>query len=133
MRQHRITRSAALGLALAALAAPAAMGQQDLRNPDTRDAAVVPAADMLQNLRSPDAVDAADGRGTFSAPDVTVIKVPAPSTPTTSPEPAGLDWTDAGIGAGGVLVLALLSVGGGFALLHRRDGGMTRRATAPTA
>jgi len=131
MRQHRITRSAALGLALAALAAPAAMGQQDLRNPDTRDAAVVPAADMLQNLRSPDAVDAADGRGTFSAPDVTVIKVPAPSTP--SPEPAGLDWTDAGIGAGGVLVLALLSVGGGFALLHRRDGGMTRRATAPTA
>jgi hypothetical protein len=39
MRQHRLTRSAALAAAVAALAAPTAAAQQDLRNPDTRDAA----------------------------------------------------------------------------------------------
>lgn len=37
MNHHRLTRSAALGLALAALAAPTAAAQQALRSPDTRD------------------------------------------------------------------------------------------------
>ena len=39
MNPHRFTRPAALGLALAALAAPTAGAQQDLRTPDARDAA----------------------------------------------------------------------------------------------
>jgi hypothetical protein len=62
MRHHRITRSTALGLALAALAAPtAAAQQQDLRSPDTRDAAraAATAAGQQQDLRSPDTRDAA--------------------------------------------------------------------------
>ena len=100
MRQHRITRTAALVLALAALSAPAAGAQQDLRNADNRTATGAPAASAGQDLRSPDAVDAASGRGTFSAPEVTVVKVPVPSAPVTAPTGGGIDWADAGIGAG---------------------------------
>jgi len=90
MRQQRITSSAAVGLALAAFAAPAAIAQQDLRNPDSRDPAPATAASVSQDLRSPDTVDAADGRGTFSAPEVTVVKVPAPSVPVASTSGGGL-------------------------------------------
>ena len=39
MRHHRITRSAVAGIMIAAVAAPGAAAQQDLRSPDTRDAA----------------------------------------------------------------------------------------------
>jgi hypothetical protein len=143
MRHHRLTRSAALGLALVALAAPTAAAQsqnlrspdahdaavaaqvrQDLRSPDTRDAAV--AAQVRQDLRSPDARDATEGRTTFSAPEVTVVKLQQPS-----PSAAGgLDWGDAGIGAGTLLLLILL--GSTLAVLHRRHGAPARRETATT-
>lgn len=74
MNQSRMARSAALALALCALAAPTAGAQQDLRSPDARDAALAAEAQRgqpSQDLRSPDARDAADGRGTFNAPEVT--------------------------------------------------------------
>ena len=99
MRHHPITRSAVIGVALAALAAPVAPAQQDLRMPDTRDAATrfaertvtepgFPAyptpgqrSEIRQDLRSPDTRDAAEGRGTSDAPQVTVVKVPQPAPP----------------------------------------------------
>ena len=61
MLAHRITRSAALGLTLAAFAAPtAAAVPADLRSPDTRDAAITAAASGgPRDLRSPDTRDAA--------------------------------------------------------------------------
>lgn len=127
MRQHRITRSAALGLALAAIAAPSAAAQQDLRGPDARDAAR-PAAvrQPHQDMRSPDARDAAEGRGTFNAPEVTVVRLEdSPS------KPGGLDWADAGIGAGGMLGLVLLGLGGGLLVTHRRQH-VAHRRTAMT-
>jgi hypothetical protein len=125
MNHRRLTRSAALGLALAALAAPTAVAQQDLRSPDTRDAAEgyapsPPSAIVsspAQDLRSPDARDAAAGRGTFNSPEVTVVKVPEPSPAPSSG--GGLDWGDAGIGAGGLLGLILLGLGGTLAVMHR--------------
>lgn len=106
MIRHRLTRSAALGLAVAALASPTAIAQQDLRSPDARDAAR--AATVQQDLRSPDARDAAEGRGTFNAPEVTVVKVPQ-----TEPAPSAspLDWRDVAIGAGAALGLVLLAMG----------------------
>ena len=103
MRHHRLTRSATLGLALVALVAPTAAAQaQDLRTPDAREASttagtVSPAlpADLRSpdaretvsntvtggptDLRTADARDAADGRGTFNAPEVALIKVAQPS------------------------------------------------------
>jgi hypothetical protein len=59
-RTHRLTTTAGTVLAVAALAAGPAWGQsQDLRSPDTRDAAQGRWPVSHQDLRSPDAVDAA--------------------------------------------------------------------------
>jgi hypothetical protein len=113
MNQSVVARSAALGLALAALAAPAAGAQQEDHPP--------------QDLRSPDARDAGEHRGDVSAPEVTVVKVPQ-----ASPANEGLDWGDAGIGAGGLLGLMLLGLGGALAVVHHRRRGHVRRQTAPT-
>jgi hypothetical protein len=126
MNSHRFTRPAALGLTVAALAAPTAVAQPlDLRSPDARDAARTGSlagttSTPRQDLRSPDTRDYAEGRGTFNAPEVTIVKLAQPA-----PAPAGdggIDWGDVGIGAGGALGLALLALGGTFAVVQRRQG-----------
>jgi hypothetical protein len=105
----RLTRSAALGLAIAALAAPTAIA-----DPYASDPNYPLEGAGYQDLRSPDARDAAQGRGTFNSPEVTVVKLPA-----ASPAPAadGLDWDDVGIGAAGVLGLTLVALGGAVAVV----------------
>ena len=128
MTHSRITRPAALGLALAALAAPTAVAQQDLRSADATDAARAAETRQdqpAQDLRSSDARDAAEGRGTFNAPEVTVIKVPEPASPN-----GGIDWGDAGIGAGGLLGLILLGLGSTLAVVYQKQGGFGRGRTA---
>jgi hypothetical protein len=117
MNRHRLAQSAALGLALAALAASTASANTvDLRSRlGTSSLAGTTSAAPRQDLRSPDTRDYAEGRGTFSAPEVTVVKVPAPAS-----HSSGLDWGDAGIGAGGMLGLILLALGSGLAVVHRR-------------
>jgi hypothetical protein len=127
MFSHRLTRIAAVTVALAATAAPAAHGQpQDLRGPDARDAAQhrgiyepMRPQDQAQpqDLRNPDTVDYADGRGTYNAPDVVVVEAPKPA-----PEPTatGIDWEDVGIGAGGLLGASLLALGGALLVVQRR-------------
>lgn len=115
MSSHRITRTAGLALALAALAAPSAL-----------------ASSTPQNLTSPDAQDAAAGRGTNSAPEVTLVKVPAPATDDAGNSGGGgIQWADAGIGAGGMLGIVLLAGGTAALVTHRPR----RRSTAaqPTA
>jgi hypothetical protein len=109
---RRLTRSTAVCLVLAALAAPTA-----LADPHAADMPARTEAAQKQNLRSPDTRDAADGRGTYTAPDVMIVKVPEPA-----PADGGIDWADAGIGAGGLLGLVLLAAGGSFAVVHRRQG-----------
>jgi hypothetical protein len=123
-------RSAILTLVLALLVASPAAAQQDLRMPDTRDAAnwlgapgfpayPTPAEPprIHQDLRSPDTRDAAAGRGTADAPEVTVVKVPQPAP---APAPAGgIDWGDAGIGA--AFMLVLLATGIVAVLVRRRS------------
>jgi hypothetical protein len=141
MNRHRLARSAALGLALAALAASTASAntvarrspagtsslagttssapRQDLRSPDARDAARSAYARQgqpQQDLRSPDTRDLAEGRGTLSAPEVTVVKVTEPAPPG-----GGIDWGDASIGAGSMLGLILLALGSRLAVVHRRQ------------
>jgi hypothetical protein len=135
-----LTRSAGIALAITALgastaaAAPAdlrtpdavAAGQSsvvqstptDVRTPDARDAAVPATTTTGTDLRTPDARDHGEGRGTFSAPDVTVVKVTEP------PVATGFDWGDAGIGAGGLLGIVLIALGGMLAITHRRHGRM---------
>lgn len=96
MVHRRLLRTAALGLALGALAAPPSASQQDLRGPDSRDPA--------------------PGRGTLTAPDVTVVKVSAPSPPRSG----SIDWADAAIGAGALLGLILLGAGVALIAVRRR-------------
>lgn len=148
MNRHRLVRSAALGLSLAAIAASTAsastvdlrsqMGssslagttssapRQDLRSADARDVARSADAQQgqpRQDLRSGDTRDHAAGRGTFSAPEVTVEKVTEPAPPS-----AGIDWGDAGIGAGGMLGLILLALGSALAAVHHRRNAATGQA-----
>jgi hypothetical protein len=117
MNRHRLAHSAALGLALAALAASTASANTvDLRSrPGTSSLAGTTSAPR-QDLRSPDTRDYAEGRGTFSAPEVTVVKVTEPAPPS-----AGIDWGDAGIGAGSMLGLILLALGSSLAVAHRKQ------------
>src|SRR4051794_20086587 len=106
MQLSRVARSTALALTLAALGTGTAAAQQDLRSPDTRDAAAAAAPPAGQDLRSPDARDAGVGRGTFSAPRVTVIRVPERTTTAS----AGFDWRDAAVGAAALLGLVLVAL-----------------------
>ena len=119
MKPHRLTRSAVLGLTVLALAAPAAGARPaDLRSPDARDAArsaEMQQSQPRQDLRMPDARDQAAGRGTFSAPEVTVVKVTEPAHTV-----GGLDWGDAVLGAGGMLGLVLLVLASFVTVVHHR-------------
>lgn len=83
----------------------------DLRSPDARGDVVAPASTPV-DLRSPDAVV---GGGTGS-PDVTFVEVPQSSVSS-----SGIEWEDAGLGAGIALALGLLGLAG-FAVAHRRHG-----------
>ena len=138
MFRSRFTRSASIALAVTALGAstagaqpadfrtpdaidagtPVAQTMKDLRTPDAVDAGTPATTAAGTDLRTPDAVDHGLGRGTFSAPDVTVVKVVDPP-PTTA-----FDWGDAGIGAGGLLGLILVGLGGTLVVSHRRHSRM---------
>jgi hypothetical protein len=74
--------------------------------------------DGTWDRRNPDTADAAAGRGTASIPEITVVKVPAPAPAASSS--GGMDWTDAGIGAGGMLAMVVVAGGGALAVVRRR-------------
>ena len=72
-----------------------------------------------QDIRMPDTIDAAKGRGPADAPEITVVKVPTP-VPAPASSSDGIDWADAGIGAGGALAMLALAGGGAFAVVRKR-------------
>lgn len=123
MIRHHLVRSAALGLTLAACAAPAAFAQQDLRGADARDAASAVQSRSYQDLRSPDVRDLAEGRSSSGAPKVTVVRVAVPARPVPT---GGIGWGDAAIGAGLALALGLLVLGSALAVV--RHAAATRRS-----
>jgi hypothetical protein len=73
-----------------------------------------------QDIRNPDTIDAANGRGTEHAPEVVVVEAPAPQP--VQPAADGMDWADIGLGAGTVTGLALVALGGGLLIVRRRGG-----------
>ena len=149
MTTHRITRTAAIALAIAAAAAPAATARpldganwtlpSDFKTADARDHVVQrgiyepmrpvdqpqPAPlphyptpkPELQDMRHPDTVDYANGRGTYNAPEVVVVDVAKPES---EPTAGGVDWEDVGLGAGSLLGIGLIGVGGALFVVHRR-------------
>jgi hypothetical protein len=114
---HIISRSVAAALVAAAVTAPAAVAQQDLRMPDTRDAAERSQQRQRQDLRMPDTRDAAEGRGPQTAPIVEVVEVPQPQA---EPVAQGFDWGDAGLGALAGAGVLLLAAGGSVATVRLR-------------
>ena len=146
MFAHRLTRTIALALALGAVAAPTALAmpadgpivtskhtlpndvQSDLErgftgSADTRDYEPMRQAEQpqpRQDLRNPDTVDFANGRGTYNSPEVVVVEAPQPAAQPTS---GGIDWADAGLGAGGLLAISLIGLGGALFIVHRRSAG----------
>jgi hypothetical protein len=108
MFNHRLPRTAAIAVAIAATAAPAASADDHWRS------SVQP--QTPQDLRSPDTRDFADGRGTYNAPEVVVVK----TAPVAEPTAPGLDWEDVGIGAGGPLAASLIALGGTLLVVQRR-------------
>jgi hypothetical protein len=108
----------ALASALGLLAAPAAMAQQDLRNPDNR-----PTAPLRQDLRMPDRQapepppspprSYRDLRSADARDDRRVVTIPSEA----SAEPS-FDFGDAAIGAG--IIGALTLLGGTAAVSVRR-------------
>jgi hypothetical protein len=128
MYSTTIKRTTATALAAAALAAAAVAPDASARIPDRvppggwpdmHASVAIAAAEARekQDLRSPDTRDAAEGRGTFNAPEVTIVKPPQTAPPASS---SGLDLGDTVIGAGGALAVILLAGGGAFAVVHRR-------------
>ena len=134
MRRTQLITTAALVAACAVPATAAAQGQ-DLRSPDTRDAAAAAKAQSYQDLRSPDARDAVtpdtSGAQDLRSPDARdagrpPVKVLTPVVEIREAPGSGFSWGDAGIGAAGAL--ALLRIAGGLVLLtgprRRRGVGM---------
>jgi hypothetical protein len=124
---HGIARTVATTIAIGAVLAPAAAAQQDLRSPDTRDAAeraqrtqdlrspdtrdAAERAQRTQDFRMPDTRDAAAGRGTENAPVVEFVDVP---------EADGFDVSDAALGAAAGIGFVLIGVGGATATVRIR-------------
>lgn len=135
MSTTRLTRAVATAVAIAAVAAPAAGARpvdapagytlpQGFETADTRDSPAprgiyepVP-AEPTQDLRNADTRDYADGRGTYNAPDVVVVK--ATQEPVAEPAAGGIDWADVGLGAGSLLGLGLITLAGGALIVQRR-------------
>jgi len=145
MSRARFTPTIGLAITTAALAASTATAQpidgpthdaitadqttarytpSDVRTPDTTPASNPSTTKPVAEMRTPDARDHGHGRGTFNAPDVTVVKILDPA-----PTANRFDWTDAGIGAGGLLGLILLGLGATAAVAQRKA---TPRPTATT-
>jgi hypothetical protein len=131
MRRTQLITTAALVAACAVPTTAAAQGQ-DLRSPDTRDAAAAAQMEGYQDLRSPDARDARQAPDTAVTQDLRSpdardagrppVQVATPVVEIREVPGSGFDWGDAGIGAAGMV--ALFSIAAGVALAA---GGRRRR------
>jgi hypothetical protein len=130
MRSNQnVKTTAAVALALAAIAAPAASAQtvQAGRvvqpNPDQQAAQLARAAAPNPAPTTSVVRPNPDQQTPLTAP-VTIVRVTNPS--------GGFDWGDASIGAAGTLGLILAATGGGLLLERRRNDPHTR-TDAPIA
>ena len=124
-------------LGACAFAVPSASAMQDLASPDARDARPVAQHQIVStDLRSPDAQDAvsvAQQPRTVSSdlrsPDAedaggnTALQSYATPTVVHVSSSNGFDWGDAGIGAGGMLAVVAIAVGGSLVITRRRSTG----------
>jgi hypothetical protein len=132
---HPLRRALGIGLAsalaLVATAAPGALSQAIDRTPNARGGAV--SMHGVNDLRSPDTRDAAQGRPIVGTHPPTWPVNPQPITgprAVASAPPSGLDWSSAGIGAAAVLAAFGIAAAGIVGLRRRRiarPGSVTTR------
>jgi hypothetical protein len=132
---HPLRRALGIGLAsavaLGATAAPGALAQTIDRTPDAHAGAVP--IHGVNDLRSPDTRDAAQGRQTVGTPPPTWPVNPQPITgprAVASAPPSGLNWSSAGIGAAAVLGAVGIAAAGIVGVRRRRiarPGSLTTR------
>jgi hypothetical protein len=141
MFKHRLSRTIAVAVTLGAIAAPTAAAMpadgpvvaskytlpHGFETADTRAAVArgvyepIPPSQQPQppkDLRNPDTVDFANGRGTYNSPEVVVVDAPTPESAPVSA--GGIDWADAGLGAGSLLGITLIGLGAALFIVHRR-------------
>ena len=103
---HILTRSIATALVAGAALAPTAAAQQDLRSPDTRDAARGRSARRTSACPTP-----RTPRQAATAPVVEFVEVP---------QAEGFDVGDAIVGAGSGLGIVLIATGGALTTARMR-------------
>jgi hypothetical protein len=114
MHRHTLTIITVLGLATGPSALFTANALGHPVSPDARDANST-AQFKFVDLRSPDTRDMARGVEPQSPQTVPPVELVVKS-----PSNDGFEWGDAGIGAGGALLIALLALGTGVGVQHRR-------------
>ncbi|HET9738102.1 MAG TPA: hypothetical protein VFP78_08265 [Solirubrobacteraceae bacterium] len=112
-----LIRTLAVALAFAAVAVPTAQAKfVDIHQPLIEQS--MPAC-PLNFSRNPVTKEC---RSPFETVKVPTSSAPAPSAPAAEPSSGGIDWEDAGLGAGGALAMVLLAGGGAIAVAHRKRG-----------
>jgi hypothetical protein len=125
---HRFSRQLAAAIAVVALAAPAtsvALPREgiDHRSPDAVDAAIQ-AQEAQRNYEYVQSLDErrqAPGYVDHRSPDAQDSGWQSPPAPPEIAVSSGFDWGDAGIGAGTVLGLMLITLSVMFTVVHRRN------------
>jgi hypothetical protein len=112
-KSHRITTTAAVVLALAAVGTPAATAG----SPDAAVATATRPAPAAVYSRQDKSIIPVSSRSTSAdaSTEQAVVRVQTP--------PSGFDWGDAAIGAAGGFALSLIAVGGALAVSQRRGRG----------
>ena len=110
-------RTLAVALAFAAVAVPTAQAKfVDIHQP-LIEQSMTPCP--LNFSRNPVTKEC---RSPFESVKVTPAPAPAPPAPAAEPAGGGIDWEDAGIGAGGTLAMVLLAGGAAMTVANRKRG-----------
>jgi hypothetical protein len=112
-----LIRTLAIALAFAAVAVPTAQAKfVDIHQPLIEQSMPTCPQNFSRNPATKECLSPfATVKAAPSAPS-------APSAPAAEPSGGGIDWEDAGIGAGGTLAMVLLAGSGAMTLANRRRG-----------
>jgi hypothetical protein len=112
-----LIRTLAIALAFAAVAVPTAQAKfVDIHQPLIEQSMPTCPQNFSRNPATKECLSP------FETVKVAPSVPSAPSAPAAEPSGGGIDWEDAGIGAGGTLAMVLLAGSGAMTLANRRRG-----------
>jgi|1186.fasta_scaffold134072_2 hypothetical protein len=101
------------------MAVPASVAGAQPFSPDANDANVVAGQHSTYSSPDPRSPDARDAQAVLIVPPGVIAKA-TPTTPSARGGGNGFGWDDAGMGAGGLVLIAGLGLGTVYAIRHRR-------------